>query len=84
MSDELLNMMKIFFLRSAIINKNKKLLEGHMDKNQIDEFIYICLHCHVYDYITNQLFILHTFMYHCPCIDILIWFSFLLDKDTDH
>ena len=55
-----------------------------MDKNQIDEFIYICLHCHVYDYITNQLFILHTFMYHCPCIDILIWFSFLLDKDTDH
>ena len=80
-------MMKIFLRRSAIIinNKNnKKLLERHMDKNQIDEFIYICLHCHVYDYITNQLFILHTFMYHCPCIDILIWFSFSLDKDTDH
>ena len=38
---------------------------GHasMDKNQIDEFIYICLHCHVYDYIINQLYILHTFMY---------------------
>ena len=43
-------------------SKNK-LLERHMDKNQIDEFIYICLHCHVYDYIINQLYILHTFMY---------------------